>query len=302
LRAAVDNLLRYYKGHSGEVADPEHWEFFSYYSQHPTTFIDDLLGSDEPHVVFSVREVPRRIRIWRHDAARSPRDRAFAALLLRHHVPGVRDCDREAQTSQTLKRATALLLALLPDLAASTVPHLDFVVVGDFDDEVGSATISRIPGTVFLSRASLASAWTAAEAILHECTHLKFVELEHTHTMLMRGYREDESPRIHPPWHPLAVTWPLNRALTAAQVYVVLTFYSWVAQAASFDFRDAFGPFQHSRLLKESHTALERACRLLDLLDREAVNLGPAGRAFLDWMHEVVEKILVASKVTYGTW
>lgn len=302
LRAAVDNLLRCYLGQNGEVPDPVQREFFCFYSRQPTQLIDDLLAYDEPHVVFSVRGVRQRIRIWRNEAASSPRDQAFAALLLHHNVPGLRNWGHLGQTSHTLDRATALLPALVPDLAASTVPHLEFVVVGDFDDDVGSATISRIPGTVFLSQASLASAWTAAEAILHECTHLKFVELEHTHTILMRGYREDESPRIHPPWHPPTVTWPLNRALTAAQTYVVLALYSLVARVSSVDLRETFGPFQHSRLLKESHTALERACRLLGLLDDHAGNVGPAGRAFLDWMHEVVEELLIASKVTSRSW
>jgi hypothetical protein len=120
--------------------------------------------------------------------------------------------------------------------------------------------------------------------------------------MLMRGYREDQSPRIHPPWHPPTVTWPLNRALTATHVYVVLALYSVATRVAGFDFRETFGPFQHSRLLKDSCTALARAHLLFELLDDHAASLGPAGRAFLDWMRDVGEELLIVSKVVSGDW
>jgi len=178
--------------------------------------------------------------------------------------------------------------------AHSAVSHLYFIAVDDFDDEVGSATISRILGTVFLSRIALRSPWTTAEAILHECMHLKFVELEHTHSIMARGYSEKTSPRIHPPWHPETVTWPMNRALTAAHVYVALALYSMVSEAAAPEFEARYGPCKRSPILADTNAAAERARSLIDLMSMHPESLGQAGRMFLEWMEDILQKLATA--------
>ncbi|MEM7583510.1 MAG: HEXXH motif-containing putative peptide modification protein [Acidobacteriota bacterium] len=181
--------------------------------------------------------------------------------------------------------------------AHSAVAHLHFLLVDDFYSEVGSTTFAPIPGAIFLARSIVQSPWTIAEAILHECMHLKFVELEHTHSIMARGYSEKTSPLVHPPWHPETVTWPMNRALTAAHVYVALALYSVASEAASPELQARYGPCQRSQLLVDTSAAGERANRLIDLASRHPESLGKAGRMFLEWMGDLLQKLATGPSV-----
>lgn len=287
VRGAIDDLLRTYRvGGELKPADDQ-FEFLAYYGAHL-----DELKRDAANTAGSFRQelLSRPIRYWSDASARTLRDRAFAAML-RQHLPGPRVYVAEAETEATINQALALLRELLPVAAHSAVSHLHFIAVDDFDDEVGSATISRILGTIFLSRSTLQSPWTIAEAILHECMHLKFVELEHTHSIMARGYSEKASPRIHPPWHPETVTWPMNRALTAAHVYVALTLYSVVSEAAAPELEARYGPCKRSPILMDTSAAGERARTLIDLMSRYPESLGQAGQKFLEWMRDILQKL-----------
>lgn len=294
VRGSIDDLLRAYR-FAGErkPADKDQLELFAYYSAHL-----DELRRDAADTTGSFRQelLSRPIRYWSDASARTPRDRAFAAMLQRH-LPGPRVYVAEAETEATINQALALLQELLPMAAHSAVSHLHFIVVDDFYDEVGSATIAPILGTIFLSRTALRSPWTTAEAILHECMHLKFVDLEHTHSLMARGYSEKASPRIHPPWHPETVTWPMNRALTAAHVYVALALYSVASEAAAPELQAHYGPCKRSLLLVDSSAAGERARSLIDLMSRHPESLGKAGQVFLEWMGDILQKLTAGPSV-----
>lgn len=289
VRGCIDDLLRAYKASGEREPADEQRELFAYYSAHL-----DELESDAADTTDSFRQglLGRPIRYWADVSARTPRDRAFAAML-RRHLPGPRVYVAEAETGAAISQALALLQELLPVAAHSAVSHLHFVAVDDFDNVVGSATISPIPGTIFLSRSVLQSPWSIAESILHECMHLKFVELEHTHSLMARGYSEKTSPRIHPPWHPETVTWPMNRALTAAHVYVALALYTVASEAAVPELQARYGPCKRSPLLVDASAAGERARSLIDLASRHPESLGQAGRMFLEWMGEILQKLAV---------
>lgn len=293
VRGAIDDLLRAYRAAGERRPADDQLEFFAYYSAHL-----DELKRDAANTAGSFRQelLSRPIRYWSDTSARTLRDRAFAAML-RQNLPGQHVYVAEAETEATINQALALLQELLPIAAHSAVSHLHFIVVGDFDDEVGSATFSRILGTIFLSRIALRSPWTIAEAILHECMHLKFVELEHTHSIMARGYSEKVSPRIHPPWHPETVTWPMNRALTAAHVYVALALYSVASEAAAPEFQARYGPWKRSPLLVDTSAAGERARSLIDLASRHPESLGQAGRMFLEWMGDILHKLAAGPSV-----
>jgi HEXXH motif-containing protein len=217
--------------------------------------------------------------------------------MLRRHLPGPCVYVAEAETEAAINQGLALLQELLPVAANSAVSHLHFIAVDDFDAVVGSATISPIPGTIFLSRSVLGSSWIIAESILHECMHLKFVELEHTHSLMARGYSEKASPRIHPPWHPETVTWPMNRALTAAHVYVALVLYTVASEAAAPEFKARYGPCKRSPILVDSSAAGERARSLIDLASRHPESLGKAGLMFLEWMGDILQKLAAEPSV-----
>jgi hypothetical protein len=287
VRGSIDDLFRAYMTAGERKPADDQLELLAYYSAHL-----DELKRDAANTAGSFRQeiLSRPIRYWSDASARTLRDRAFAAML-RQHLPGPRVYLAEAETEATINQALALLQELLPVAAHSAVSHLHFIAVDDFDDEVGSATISRILGTIFLSRSALRSPWTIAEAILHECMHLKFVELEHTHSLMARGYSEKASPRIHPPWHPETVTWPMNRALTAAHVYVALALYSVASEAAEPELQARYGPCQRSPILVDTSAAGERARSLIDLASRHPESLGQAGRVFLEWMGDILQKL-----------
>jgi hypothetical protein len=287
VRGAINDLLRAYMGAGERKPADDQIELLAYYSTHL-----DELKRDAANTADSFRQeiLGRPIRYWSDASARTLRDRAFVAML-RQHLPGPRVYVAETETEATISQALALLQELLPVAAHSAVSHLYFIAVDDFDDEVGSATISPILGTIFLSRSTLRSPWTIAEAILHECMHLKFVELEQTHSIMARGYSEKASPRIHPPWHPETVTWPMNRALTAAHVYVALALYSVVSEAAAPELQARYGPCKRSPLLVDTSAAAERARSLIDLASRHPESLGQAGRVFLEWMGDILQKL-----------
>ncbi len=289
VRGAIDDLLRTYKAAGDLKPADDQLEFLTYYGAH-----FDELTCDAANTADSFRQefLSRPIRYWSDASSRTLRDRAFSAML-RQHLLGPRVYVAEVDTEATINQALALLQELLPVAAHSIVSHLHFIAVDDFDDEVGSATISRILGTIFLSRSAVRSPWTIAEAILHECMHLKFVELEHTHSIMARGYSEKTSPRIHPPWHPETVTWPMNRALTAAHVYVALALYSVASEAAAPEFQARYGPCKRSPILMDTSAAGERARTLIDLMSGHSESLGQAGRMFLAWMRDILQKLAV---------
>jgi hypothetical protein len=291
LRGCIDDLLRAYRGAGERKPADDQLELFAYYSAHL-----DELRRDAADTAGSFRQelLSRPIRYWSDASARTPRDRAFAAML-RRHLSGPRVYVAEAEA--TINQGLALLQELLPVAAHSAVSHLYFIIVDEFYDDVGSATVTPILGTIFLARTTLRSPWTIAEAILHECMHLKFVELEHTHSLLARGYHEKTSPRIHPPWHPETVAWPMNRALTAAHVYVTLALYSVASEAAAPELQARYGPCKRSQLLVDTSAAGERAQSLIDLASRQPESLGKAGLVFLAWMEDILQKLAAGPSV-----
>ncbi|RKH54331.1 aKG-HExxH-type peptide beta-hydroxylase, partial [Corallococcus llansteffanensis] len=287
VRASIDDLLRCYRNPGGHEPEAAQLKLFDYYGPR----IDELRGE----VLTPEESIPqtlssRPIRLWTTATAKTFRDQAYLAVM-RQHLPGLPVYTTTPEAAATVAQALELLGRLLPDASRSATGHLAFIVLDDFDEEVGSATISRILGTVFLSRYIFKSTWTVAEAILHECMHLKFVELEHTHSMLGRNYQEATSPRIHPSWHPDSVTWPVNRALTAAHVYVTLALYTLASREAASEFEPHFGPCKHSRLLVNSRTAAEHARSLVESLRAHEDQLGQAGRLFLTWMSDLLNKL-----------
>jgi hypothetical protein len=291
VRGCIDDLLRAYRVAGERKPADDQLEFFAYYSAHL-----DELERDAANTAGGFRQELLRqpIRYWSDASARTLRDRAFAAML-RRHLPESCIFVSEAETEAAINQGLALLQELLPVAAHSAVPHLHFIAVDDFGKVVG--TISPIPGTIFLSRSILRSPWTIAESILHECMHLKFVEIEHTHSLMARGYSEKASPRIHPPWHPETVTWPMNRALTAAHVYVALALYMVASEAAAPELQARYGPCKRSPLLVDTSAAGERARSLIDLVSGYPESLGKAGLMFLEWMRDILQKLAAGPSV-----
>ncbi|MGI9285791.1 MAG: hypothetical protein ACR2P1_10410, partial [Pseudomonadales bacterium] len=131
---------------------------------------------------------------------------------------------------KTLKAAITLLETLLPQLTPSALNHVTSIVIISESETpglghrgFGSGTNRGLPGVILVSASELKTPWRAAEIMLHEALHLKFIDLEFTHSMNLNPGKEDESWTIMPPWRKSDVNsdeWLPIRAMTAAHVYI----------------------------------------------------------------------------------
>jgi len=287
VRSSIDDLIRAYRDGGERKPNDDQREFLDHYGTNPDELNRETVDAPSS---FQQDLVEHPIRYWSDDSVQTLRDRAFAATL-RQNLPRPRANLVNAETEATINQALALLHELLPMAGPSAVSHLHFIAVDDFDSFVGSATFAPIHGTIFLFRSTVKSPWTAAEGILHECMHLKFVELEHTHSILAKGYSETTSPRLNPPWHPETELWPMNRVLTAAHVYLTLTLYAMASEAAAPELQARYGPCRRSNLLTDPSLASQRAQSLIDLASQHPESLGKAGQMFLTWMGNILHEL-----------
>ncbi|HEU4578599.1 MAG TPA: hypothetical protein VFS67_10110 [Polyangiaceae bacterium] len=189
----------------------------------------------------------------------------------------------------TVQSGLALLAALLPELGASALSHAVAIAVTEHPTDTPhkgfkQGTFSTLPGTLFLSARAISDPWEVAEAVLHEAMHLKFIDLEYTHSMRPLA----PAPTITPPWHrvaPAPPAWPVTRAMTAMHVYVVLSLFFAVAETAA---AELIGPFGERPPAKRKRQALDRAHYLLQQLDARRESIGAAGQRFLTWIRPLL--------------
>ena len=174
------------------------------------------LGSAAPHT-----------SIWCDQRTDDASTQLFRRLLQTHlgssrhllHTP-----DENAQ--RTLEAGARLLQELLPKLSRSALHHVHLVAMVDQTAMFRSLTNPHIPGVVFFSPSVLRSPWKAAEYLLHEGMHQKFVDLKHTHSMIHYDCEESDLEVIRCPWNRAQPgdpnKWSVDRALTVFHVYVCL--------------------------------------------------------------------------------
>jgi len=199
-----------------------------------------------------------------------------------------------------LEAGTRLLSDTIPLLAGSALDHAHLVAV------VGGAAVSNpqrrpfksftivtMPGTIFLDASVLANVWQAAEALLHESLHHKLYDLQHSHSILRRGYLTTAAPKIRAPWNRSfngSNEWPVDRALAAFHVYVHLAFLFSIIERRSDTLERAHGPFGSFNPSVSARQALDRAQYLGSELGRHRGELGVAGQRFLEWMSDILGK------------
>lgn len=231
--------------------------------------------------------------LWGGDDDR-PFSRRFAALF-RQKLPWLRPVAPDAQGRQTLVQGARLLDALLPELARSALAHTQLVVVAGPDGDAPaqargfrSATVAGLFGTIVLGPVTLKTPWSAAEHLLHESMHLKFIDLELTHSLLRRGYRVERSPVVSPPWHrrdPGGLRdWTVNRMLTVLHVYVALALFFCAARRRAGELEAEFGPLGDLDPALQARRSFDRAHFLVHALRRHEGELGAAGRQFCAWL------------------
>lgn len=199
----------------------------------------------------------------------------------------------DPQTRAMLIKGAQLLHVLCPRLATSALSHVQLItVVTGPSPKFSSLTHPEAPGVIFVSPVVLTNPWHAAEVLLHEAMHCKFVDLEHTHSLLRHDYTPSGSPRIRPHWNRAAPQkvneWPVNRALTVLHVYTCLAlFFSNVVTKCQ-GLEGQYGPLHGLQPAKQARRAFDRAHYLRYQLEQSQDQLGVAGRLFLRWLHDIL--------------
>ncbi|WP_437733587.1 aKG-HExxH-type peptide beta-hydroxylase [Sorangium sp. So ce1335] len=239
-------------------------------------------------------EAPHHGFVWCGGDDDRPFSRRFAALF-RQRLPWLRPAAPDAHERDTLAQGARLLDALLPELARSALAHTQLVVVAGPDGHAPaqargfrSATVAGLFGTIVLGPVTLKTPWSAAEHLLHESMHLKFIDLELTHSLLRKGYRIDGSPVVSPPWHrrdPSGLRdWTVNRMLTVLHVYVALALFFRAVERRAPALEAEFGPLGDLDPALQARRSFDRAHFLAHALRRHEGELGAAGRKFCAWL------------------
>ncbi|MGW0808164.1 hypothetical protein [Nonomuraea sp. NPDC002799] len=201
----------------------------------------------------------------------------------------------DAHVRETLLRGAALLYTLCPRLARSALSHVHLIAVVGKESSPGFASLThpRIPGAIFLSTAVLSNPWQAAEYLLHEAMHVKFTDLEHTHSLLGEHYDAEASPLIRPHWNrarPEAGDgWPIDRALTVSHVYTSLALFHSAVAARYAELADRYGQITSADPAQQARRSFDRAQYLIQRLEQQTEHLGAGGRLFLRWLRGINE-------------
>ena len=197
------------------------------------------------------------------------------------------------QHISTLSEAITLLQNILPQLTTSILSHVVTIVLVSDQNQPGSGhsyfhsgTSSHIPGVMIVSTKKFDTVWGLAETLLHEALHLKFIDVEFTHTMDPIKAEDRESWKIQPPWHQFTSDnegWPPVRTMTAAHVYLGLALLFECTRQKSNLPATTTAPTKES-LQDASFICIERATWLLDSVDEYSEKLGLAGQRFVCWL------------------
>lgn len=200
----------------------------------------------------------------------------------------------DARTRESLLAGVRLLHTLHPQLCRSAMSHVHLVAIVDAGPSARFTSLTNpcVPGTIVLSPSVLRTPWQAAEVLLHEALHVKFIDLEHTHSLLSEHYDVGGSPSIRPHWNRAHAgdvnEWPVNRSLTVLHVYTCLAlFFSAVANRSA-SLEAEFGPLHGMDPAKQARRAFDRAHYLRHQLEQHKEHLGFAGQLFIRWLGDVL--------------
>lgn len=236
------------------------------------------------------------IRYWEPSVQSGPLVAPFAAMVNARGGTGyLAPFTREQRA--TFEAALAILAGTIGPVAGSLLAHVDvicrIVPAPEAEVTIVSTSFRDISGMVFLSDTVLADPLLAAEHILHEACHQRYSELARDTSLLCEEYEEAAGAKIAVPWHQpggAETLWGVDKALTAAHVYLHLTYFYGMLDDTCALRTTAEDGLMRRRLFSK----LERARYLLRALDATGrPQLGYAGNAFLDWMGELCASITV---------
>src|SRR5262249_477220 len=170
---------------------------------------------------------------------RTPPSPWVAEEILKHG-PGLRLAAPHQARITNRRRGVVFADRITPRLARSALSHNFAVVMGEFTDGKAfkSLTVPGLPGVMVLSPEVLRDHLQAAEALVHESFHLKFLDIDYFQHLFSVGFRPELSPRVTPVWHEGTSygNWPVDRVLTSMHVYTALAvFFEMAAQHSTGD-------------------------------------------------------------------
>lgn len=230
----------------------------------------------------------RTVALWRTRSEPDPVAAWFTARLTAKIAAPQAPADFTAEQIAAVEAGLSLLLAAIPDVAASMLPHVQLLcrlaAPPDAANFILSGSYRDLPGVVFLADPLLSDPLAVAEHVLHEACHQRYGELSRAASMLGEGYDDERGSKIAVPWHRTSAPsslWGVDKALTAAHVYLYLTyFFAALCEAAPRSLRA-----EARTLRRRLHSSYDRGRYLLRTLDDVGRPvLGYAGNALLDWM------------------
>ena len=233
--------------------------------------------------------------IWSEepDPARDPSDDVFRKLFAElHHGLVLRTPDQD--TVRMLISGMSLLQDLCPALASSMMTHARLIAIVSpaGPGRITSLSNPRLPGVIMYSPHILSTPWKAAEYLLHEAAHTKFIDIEHTHSLLAPDYDDAQAPRIRPHWNRVTPgsrqDWPVNRVLTVLHVYTSLAVFFLTAAERAGELEQEYGEIGYDPAAY-ARRALDRAQYLADALEQHRAWLGIAGELFLRWLGALLQ-------------
>jgi len=241
-------------------------------------------------------DAPHHGWLYYQDNSEGVFSRSFVSLWGR--VTPLRIQEPTEHHHRTLMNAARLLDALLPALSRSALSHTQMIVMVEPPPSrlpppskgFTSVTFPELFGTIVLAPTVMETTWLAAEYLLHESMHLKFTDLEHTHSLLRTGYRTSTSPIVRPPWHrpEPSRNWPVNRCLTVMHVYVTLALFFSTIERRAAELENDFGPLGDLDPALEARRSFDRSHFLGRALRQHEAELGLAGVQFVRWLTETI--------------
>lgn len=224
-------------------------------------------------------------------------DDGFAKLFRRvFHLyhPGLDLCVPGSHCLNTLELGSELLDMLMPMLGRSALAHVGRLGIVQVPKTASFSSVTNpgVPGAFFLSPAVLRTPWQAAEYLLHESLHVKFVDIEHTHSLLSQKYEVTKSPKIRPHWNRiepnLTNEWPISRSLTVCHVYACLAIFFSRVHMLGPKLVERFGPFHGLDPVLSARRSFDRAQYLASRIKEHGDQLGAAGILFVNWLSNII--------------
>ncbi len=238
--------------------------------------------------------------VWLANTSGSPAADRFEGEVSKR-LPGFKIYEPTDACIDSLLEGVIVAEKIAPSLTRSALAHNSIVLMGGFEGEgqrFDSATVPGLPGVILLNPSVCSSVVDAAQALVHESMHLKFLDIDYIRPLFAPGFRPGQSPLITPIWHlekPGFGDWPVDRVLTSMHVYIAMSVF--LRSACNYFGRDAS---ESEKFELEAELSLERATWLFSCLQSYLTELSLSGRRFVHWTGKILDYLNDTTGQTRG--